>query len=82
VNSIKISRFLSLQNSFRMSKKGPSVTPGLIWGWAKNPKKILWGGEFWSDGYFVSTVGKHGDEEKIGNYIKNQGNVYSDAFDR
>ena len=37
-------------------------------------KKILWGGEFWSDGYFVSTVGKHGDEEKIGNYIKNQGN--------
>lgn len=36
-------------------------------------KKILWGGEFWSDGYFISTVGKHGDEEKIGNYIKNQG---------
>lgn len=37
-------------------------------------KKILWGGEFWSDGYFVSTVGKHGDEEKIRNYVKNQGN--------
>ncbi len=36
-------------------------------------KKILWGGEFWSDGYFISTVGKHGDEEKIGNYVKNQG---------
>lgn len=25
-------------------------------------KKQLWGGEFWSDGYFASTVGKHGDE--------------------
>ncbi len=36
-------------------------------------KKILWGGEFWSDGYFISTVGKHEDEEKIGNYVKNQG---------
>ena len=36
-------------------------------------KKKLWAGEFWSDGYFVSTVGKHGDETKIGNYIKNQG---------
>ena len=23
-------------------------------------KKMLWGGEFWSDGYFASTVGKHG----------------------
>jgi putative transposase len=28
-------------------------------------KKQLWGGEFWSDGYFVSTVGKHGNEEVI-----------------
>ena len=31
-------------------------------------KKMLWGGEFWSDGYFASTVGKHGDETMIGNY--------------
>ena len=23
-------------------------------------KKKLWGGEFWSDGYYVGTVGKHG----------------------
>ena len=28
-------------------------------------KQQLWGGEFWSDGYFASTVGKHGDEEMI-----------------
>ena len=25
-------------------------------------KKKLWGGEFWTDGYFASSVGKHGDE--------------------
>ncbi len=39
-------------------------------------KKKLWGGEFWSDGYFGSTVGKHGNEEMIGKYVKNQGNEY------
>ncbi|WP_185235217.1 IS200/IS605 family transposase [Teredinibacter franksiae] len=36
-------------------------------------KKTLWGGEFWSDGYFASTVGKHGDENTIMSYVKNQG---------
>jgi len=39
-------------------------------------KKKLWGGEFWTEGYFASTVGKHGDEGKIANYVKNQGNKY------
>ena len=39
-------------------------------------KKKLWGGEFWTDGYFASTVGKHGDENMIGKYVKNQGNEY------
>lgn len=37
-------------------------------------KKKLWGGEFWSDGYFVSTVGKHGNENTIANYVRSQGN--------
>ena len=39
-------------------------------------KKQLWGGEFWSDGYFASTVGKHGNEDMIGKYVKNQGMEY------
>jgi len=39
-------------------------------------KKKLWGGEFWTDGYFASTVGKHGNEDTIGNYVKNQGTEY------
>jgi REP element-mobilizing transposase RayT len=37
-------------------------------------KRELWGGEFWTKGYFVSTVGKHGNEEVISKYVKNQGN--------
>ena len=39
-------------------------------------KKRLWGGEFWTDDYFGSTVGKHGDGEMIGRYVKNQGKDY------
>ena len=36
-------------------------------------KKKLWGGEFWTDGYFVNTVSKHGNEQVIAVYIQNQG---------
>jgi REP element-mobilizing transposase RayT len=36
-------------------------------------KKQLWGGEFWSDGYFVSTVSKYGNEEVISKYVRSQG---------
>jgi putative transposase len=39
-------------------------------------KKQLWGGEFWSAGYFASTVGKHGDENTIARYVKQQGYEY------
>ena len=28
---------------------------------------------FWSDGYFMSTVGKHNSEEAVSDYVKNQG---------
>ncbi len=36
-------------------------------------KKQLWGGEFWSKGSFISTVGRHGNEEVIRQYVKQQG---------
>ena len=38
-------------------------------------KKYLWGGKFWSEGYFVSTVGAHGNEQMIKNYVQQQGKV-------
>jgi len=28
-------------------------------------KKVLWGGNFWTDGYYVGTVGEHGTEKVI-----------------
>ena len=36
-------------------------------------KKKLWGGEFWTDGYFASTVGRHGNEDTVKCYVHNQG---------
>ena len=43
-------------------------------------KRQLWGGEFWTDGYFASTVGKHGNESMIGKYVKNQGQEYTKLY--
>ena len=36
-------------------------------------KKELWGGEFWSDGFYVATVSHHGNEESIKRYVQEQG---------
>ena len=36
-------------------------------------KQKLWGGEFWTKGFYVNTVGRHGDENTIQQYVKSQG---------
>lgn len=38
-------------------------------------KQDLWSGQFWSDGYYSSTVGAHGNEQKIQYYVRQQGQV-------
>lgn len=50
-----------------------SITAREIFRACPEVKKQLWGGEFWADGYFVSTVGKHGNEDVIKRYIRDQG---------
>ena len=36
-------------------------------------KQFLWGGEFWTDGYYINTVGQYGNLKVLQNYVKNQG---------
>ena len=36
-------------------------------------KEKLWGGEFWSEGYFVNTVGYKGSEDTVRRYVREQG---------
>ena len=50
-----------------------SITAREIFSRVPTVKGQLWGGEFWTDGYFVSTVGAYANEDVIRHYIKNQG---------
>ena len=50
-----------------------SITARKIFEACPEVKKILWGGEFWTRGYYVGTVGEHGNETVIQKYVKNHG---------
>ena len=52
-----------------------SITAKEIFRLHPEVKKQLWGGEFWTKGFYVNTVGKHGDESTIQAYVKCQGRV-------
>ena len=41
--------------------------------------KELWGGEFWSDGKYIETIGSAANEEVIRRYIRNQSLDESEA---
>lgn len=40
-------------------------------------KQKLWGGNFWTAGYYVNTVGQYANEDVILKYIQNQGGTKS-----
>ncbi|MBU3969156.1 IS200/IS605 family transposase [Patescibacteria group bacterium] len=43
-------------------------------------KKFLWGGKFWTSGYYINTVGLYANEEVIKSYVKNQGKDYKQTY--
>ena len=46
----------------------------------KGIKKLLWGGNIWTSGYYANTVGQYGNEKVIQNYVKSQGKTYNQIF--
>ena len=54
-------------------RKLKSIAAREIFSRVPEVKKQLWGGEFWTDGYFVSTVGEHANEDVIRAYIQKHG---------
>ena len=50
-----------------------SITAKAVFEKCPQVKKKLWGGEFWTDGYYVATVSEHGNEEVIAKYVREQG---------
>ena len=57
-----------------------SITAREIFRLYPEVKKQLWGGNLWSEGYFVSTVGKNANEKQIEQYVKNQGKEYKKIY--
>ena len=57
-----------------------SITAKEVFRACPQVKKKLWGGEFWSDGFYVASVSEHGNEKVIANYVKNQGDKYNKMY--
>ena len=51
-----------------------SMTGRMVFKINPEVKNKLWGGEFWSDGYWMVTVSQNRTEDVIKEYVKNQGN--------
>ena len=41
----------------------------------------LWGGNFWTSGYYANTVGPYGNKDVIQRYVENQGKSYVKLYD-
>ena len=50
-----------------------SLTAREIFTRAPEVKRKLWGGKFWTDGYYDNRVSQYGSEETIRKYVKEQG---------
>jgi putative transposase len=57
----EIARIVKSLTAREVFKRVPSV------------KDKLWGGEFWSDGFYICTAGRHGYEDQIRRYVASQG---------
>lgn len=62
-----------MQSPTRIIQIVKSITAKEIFQKHPEVKQKLWGGEFWSKGFYVNTVGMHGNENTIKEYVKGQG---------
>ena len=53
-----------------------SITAREIFKRHKEVKKVLWGGHFWTSGFYMNTVGRYGNERVMQAYVENQGKKY------
>jgi len=60
-SSTRIIRIVKSNTAREIFRRVPSV------------KEVLWGGEFWTSGYFINTVSQFGNEKTIVEYVKKQG---------
>jgi len=57
-----------------------SLTARMVFQSFPSIKKELWGGSFWTSGYYANTVGQYGNLEVIKKYVENQGKEYKQIY--
>ena len=63
-----------------LAKITKSITARLIFQRKPEVKRMLWGGEFWTKGYYINTVSKNKTETAISEYVRNQGLEYKQIY--
>ena len=66
-------RFLPKYSGGQVIRLLKSITAQEVFRLVPEIKKELWGGEFWTDGYYIGTVSGRGDRRIIESYIRKQG---------
>ena len=66
-------KFLPKYSGSQVIKVIKSITAREIFREVPETKEELWGGEFWTDGYYFATVSGKGDRGIIEKYIEKQG---------
>ena len=56
-----------------------SITAREIFRRKPSVKKALWGGEFWTDGYYVATVSERANWDTVEKYVQKQGKPRTDV---
>lgn len=68
---------MSVGNIVRVIK---SITAKKIFERHPEVKEKLWGGNFWTSGYYTNIVGQYGNEEVIKKYVQNQCKNYKQIY--
>ncbi len=63
-----------------IAKTVKSITAREVFRREPEVKKMLWGGEFWTKGYYINTVGAKGNEKSIRNYVASQNLKYQQIY--
>jgi putative transposase len=69
-------KFLPKYSGGQVIRLIKSITAREVFKEVPEIKKALWGGEFWTDGYYFATVSGRGDKKVIERYIEGQGRAY------
>ena len=64
----KVVKIIKGITSREMYKRDPSL------------KAELWGGNFWTSGYYANTVGRYGNMEMLKKYVEQQGQEYEQIY--